>query len=168
MAAKRAAANVSLPEGFLYGADFLSASEEAELLRRISELAFQPFNFQGYVARRRIVEYGWEYDFTARKAAPAAPLPQFLFGLRDRAADFAGIKPEEIVEAVITEYPPGAPIGWKRVEGTGKTAPRGYLTVTFNCRTFRAVWSRPASKGRDSCIGRIDDPIVGDGRPLSR
>ena len=84
------------------------------MLGEIGRLEFQPFAFHGYVARRRIVEYGWEYDFGSRKTAPAAPIPEFLGAVRDRAAALAGVKPEELVEAVVTEYPPGAPIGWHR------------------------------------------------------
>ena len=34
--------------------------------------------------------------------------------LRDRSAALAEVAPTEIVEAVVTEYPPGAPIGWHR------------------------------------------------------
>jgi alkylated DNA repair dioxygenase AlkB len=41
-------------------------------------------------------------------------LPEFLLPLRDRSAAFADFPPDSLVEAVITEYPPGAPIGWHR------------------------------------------------------
>src|SRR4051812_32600933 len=103
-----------LPHGFLYQPEFLSAAEEAELLRTIQGLEFAAFDFHGYKARRRIVEYGWEYDFGSRKASVAKPIPEFLLPIRERVAAFAAIPAEEIVEAVITEYPPGAPIGWHR------------------------------------------------------
>jgi alkylated DNA repair dioxygenase AlkB len=105
---------VSLPEGFLYFPDFLAETEESELLRAISTLEFRPFDFHGYIARRRIVEYGWEYDFSSRKAAPAAAIPHFLSSIRERAATLASIEPDSFIEAVITDYPPGAPIGWHR------------------------------------------------------
>jgi alkylated DNA repair dioxygenase AlkB len=77
-------------------------------------LEFKPFDFHGYIARRRIVEYGWEYDFGTRKASTTQPLPVYLAPMRERVAAFAGLAPEAIVEAVVTEYPPGAPIGWHR------------------------------------------------------
>src|SRR5581483_8616138 len=105
---------VGLPNGFLYAPDFLTAGEEAELLSRFRELPFAPFDFHGYIAKRRIVEYGWEYDFGTRKATTAQPLPDYLIPLRERAAATAGIAPQDVVEAVVTEYPPGAPIGWHR------------------------------------------------------
>lgn len=104
----------TLPEGFIYQPDFLSDAEESELLRIVEGLDFAPFLFQGYTAKRRIVEYGFEYDFGTRKAAAARSIPDFLLPVRERAAVFAGIEPKQIVEAVVTEYPPGAPIGWHR------------------------------------------------------
>lgn len=103
-----------LPEGFLYQPDFLSPHEEADLLQIFSGLDFQAFDFQGYTARRRVIEYGYEYDFSSRRASPAPPIPRFLEGVRARAAEFAGVTAEDLLEAVITEYSPGAPIGWHR------------------------------------------------------
>lgn len=102
------------PSGFSYRPDFISEEEERDLLGRFATLDFQVFDFQGYIAKRRVIEYGWEYDFTARKANTTQPLPDFLISLRDRAADLAGVEREEIIEAVLTEYTPGSPIGWHR------------------------------------------------------
>ncbi len=114
MRAKTRSAAVPLPQGFVYEPDFLSEAEEAGLLGEIGRLEFQPFDFHGYIARRRIVEYGWEYDFGSRKTAVAAPMPEFMAPVHARSAEFAAVSPDELVEAVVTEYPPGAPIGWHR------------------------------------------------------
>ena len=114
MPRKQSSSTTELPEGFLYQRDFLSEREEAELLGIIQELPFEVFDFHGYKAKRRIVEYGWEYDFGSRKATTTRPIPEFLLALRERAAAFADLSPEDLVEAVVTEYPPGAPIGWHR------------------------------------------------------
>src|SRR3954468_1127992 len=103
-----------LPEGFLYNESFLSSAEQREVIENIRTLPFQPFDFHGYIAKRRIVEFGFEYDFSTRKATGAAPMPEFLLPLRDKAAAFACVRPEQLVEAVVTEYPAGAPIGWHR------------------------------------------------------
>lgn len=110
----RMLSNANAPQGFDYKPDFLSLQEESELLGRFSGLAFEPFDFHGYIAKRRIVEYGWEYDFGTRKANTAPEIPEFLVPIRARAAAFAEVRPDSLVEAVITEYPPGAPIGWHR------------------------------------------------------
>lgn len=106
--------DADLPEGFVYRPGFLCAEEEQQLLAEFAMLDFRAFEFQGYTAKRRIIEYGYEYDFSRRKASAAPPIPEFLFPFRDRAAVFAAVAPHEIVECVITEYPPGAPIGWHR------------------------------------------------------
>ena len=110
----RKATTDQLPEGFSYQPEFLAESEEIELLSRFAGLPFAPFEFQGYLAKRPIVQYGREYSFRTRRTTTAAPLPDFLAAVRDRAAGFADLTPEQLVEAVITEYPPGAPIGWHR------------------------------------------------------
>jgi alkylated DNA repair dioxygenase AlkB len=103
-----------LPEGFLYHANFLTEDEHTNLLGVFETLPFAPFDFHGYIAKRRIVEYGWEYDFGSRRAIATQPLPEFLMPFRDRAAPIAGLRSDELVEAVVTEYSPGAPIGWHR------------------------------------------------------
>lgn len=46
-----------LPDGFLYSPEFISSEEENELLRQIANLEFRAFDFHGYIAKRRIVEY---------------------------------------------------------------------------------------------------------------
>jgi alkylated DNA repair dioxygenase AlkB len=104
----------NLPEGLLYQPDFLSEAEEAELLRIFRELPFQAFDFHGYTARRRVLEFGLEYDFSTRRATPTESLPDFLIPVRERAAQFAGVSAAALVEGMVTEYSPGAPIGWHR------------------------------------------------------
>jgi alkylated DNA repair dioxygenase AlkB len=103
-----------LPEGLLYRPDFLTTQEETELLRIFSTLEFQAFDFHGYTAKRRVLEFGLEYDFTSRKATPTQSFPEFLAAIRERAAAFAELPPASLVEGMVSEYPPGAPIGWHR------------------------------------------------------
>jgi alkylated DNA repair dioxygenase AlkB len=104
----------AFPEGFAHLSDFLSLSEEADLINRFRELDFRAFDFHGYIAKRRIVEYGIEYDFSARRASATRPIPSFLDSYKSRAAEWAALHPDEIVEAVITEYSEGSPMGWHR------------------------------------------------------
>jgi alkylated DNA repair dioxygenase AlkB len=104
----------NLPEGLLYQPDFLSEAEEADLMNIFRELPFQAFDFHGYTARRRVLEFGLEYDFTTRRATPTQSFPEFLSPVRQRAAQFAGISAAALVEGMVTEYSPGAPIGWHR------------------------------------------------------
>jgi alkylated DNA repair dioxygenase AlkB len=105
---------VVLPEGFTYQPAFISQFEETELLRRIEHENFEAFDFHGYTAKRRTVEYGLEYDFGTRRATATRSFPEFLLPLRERAAAFAGLASNALVEGMILQYPPGAPIGWHR------------------------------------------------------
>jgi alkylated DNA repair dioxygenase AlkB len=104
----------NLPEGLLYQPDFLSEVEEVHLINIFRELPFQAFDFHGYTARRRVLEFGLEYDFTTRRATPTQSFPEFLSPMRERAAQFAGVSAATLVEGMVTEYSPGAPIGWHR------------------------------------------------------
>ena len=103
-----------LPEGFVYAANFLSSDEENELIAAFDRLTFQPFEFHGYTAKREIIEYGFHYDFEGRSTSEAAPVPAYLLPARAKAGAFAEVPAEDLVEAIITRYPPGAPIGWHR------------------------------------------------------
>jgi alkylated DNA repair dioxygenase AlkB len=104
----------ALPAGFSYYPEFISDEEQAELVGTIERLAFEPFRFQGYTAKREVIAYGWDYDFTSRKANETEGLPDFLLPLRDKAAATLTINPQDFVEALVTKYPPGAQIGWHR------------------------------------------------------
>jgi DNA oxidative demethylase len=102
------------PEGFRYWADLVSSSEEAALLARLAELPFEPFQFHGYEGRRRVVSFGWRYDFNGPGLTAAEPMPPWLLPVRDRAAAFADLPPEAFAHVLINEYREGAPIGWHR------------------------------------------------------
>lgn len=104
----------NLPEGFLYHEEFLDQSEEGKLLEVFSGLRFETFEYRGFTAKRRVIAWGWSYDFNTNELSKAKEIPKFLLPVRDRAAQIAGIGPEELVEALLTEYPPGAPINWHR------------------------------------------------------
>ena len=55
-----------------------TCTKTVNLLHDVGALPFEAFNFQGYIAKRRIVEYGWEYDFATRNATATKPMPDFL------------------------------------------------------------------------------------------
>jgi alkylated DNA repair dioxygenase AlkB len=106
--------SAELPEGFHYQPGFISTDEERDLLERIGALQFGDVRMHGVVARRRIVQYGHNYSFDSARVSAGADVPDFLRPLRARVAQFAGRAPEQFSEVLITEYPPGAPIGWHR------------------------------------------------------
>ncbi len=104
----------SLPGGFVYKPEFLSSQEEIELLEAVKGEPFDAMDFHGYTAKRRIMEYGLEYDFGSRRTNATRTFPPFLLPIRERAARFAEVGSIELAEGLIIEYPPGAPIGWHR------------------------------------------------------
>ena len=107
-------APAALPEGFRYQPAVIGAEEERALLDRVRELPFRDFEFHGYVGKRRVVSYGWQYDFNERLLRKADDMPPFLLALRETAAAFAGLEPEALQHVLVTEYGEGAGIGWHR------------------------------------------------------
>ena len=104
----------TMPEGFSYRADLLSPDEERELAARFADLPFREFEFHGYVGKRRVVSYGWRYDFNDGKLRRTEDIPEFLLSSRDKAAAFARLDPADLQHVLVTEYRPGAAIGWHR------------------------------------------------------
>jgi alkylated DNA repair dioxygenase AlkB len=104
----------AVPAGFLYRPDVISAAEEAELLPRVRALDYRTIEMRGQVARRRSVHFGWLYGYETWRIEPGPPMPDALMLLRARAAALGGVEPESLVEALVTEYPVGAGIGWHR------------------------------------------------------
>ena len=102
------------PQGFAYRPDFLEPAEEQELALRIAELPFEPFAFHGFLGKRRIVSFGWQYVFDGSGLKRTEDIPPFLLPLRARAAAFAGLPPEQMQHVLVTEYAPGAGIGWHK------------------------------------------------------
>ena len=100
--------------GFRYEAGVLDQSDEQALLPHLRTLPFREFEFHGYTGKRRVVSFGWKYEFSGEKLVKADDIPDFLLPLRARAASFAGLEPEAFQAALVTEYGPGAGIGWHR------------------------------------------------------
>jgi alkylated DNA repair dioxygenase AlkB len=108
------AAEALRPDGFRYHAHLIDAEEERALAAEIARLPFKPFEFQGYLARRRVASFGFRYDYGRRALETAPELPPFLLDLRRKVAAFAGHAPESFRQILVTEYAPGAGIGWHR------------------------------------------------------
>jgi alkylated DNA repair dioxygenase AlkB len=102
------------PEGFRYEPDVISVLEEQELLLHVRALPFREFEFHGFTGKRRVVSFGWKYDFSERKLHQAEEIPDFLLKTRECAASFAGLEPADLQQALVTEYDTGAAIGWHR------------------------------------------------------
>jgi alkylated DNA repair protein (DNA oxidative demethylase) len=54
------------------------------------------------------------YDFADASIGPTYPIPGWLLPFREKAARFAGLRPDDLVQASLIRYDPGAGIGWHR------------------------------------------------------
>ena len=104
----------AVPDGFEYRDDFISQAEERSMLDVIEPLPFAHVVMRGVVAKRRTAHFGWTYGYYSRRTGAGPPLPSFLVPVRAQFAEWAGIDAELFVEALVTEYPPVATIGWHR------------------------------------------------------
>lgn len=95
-------------------AELISAAEEQELIARIDAAGLAPFRFQGWTGKRLTASFGWRYDFDDASFRETEPVPAWLQSLRDKAAHFAGLAPDALVQVLLTRYDAGAGIGWHR------------------------------------------------------
>jgi alkylated DNA repair dioxygenase AlkB len=102
-----------MPEGFAYQPELISKAEERELIERIRGLPFKEFQFQGFVGKRRVVSFGWRYDFNERVLLEERQIPDFLLPVRAAVATFAALEPGDLRQILVTEYD-RASIGWHR------------------------------------------------------
>jgi alkylated DNA repair dioxygenase AlkB len=102
------------PPGFVYRPDFVDETEERELVAALRGLEFSDVRMRGAIARRRTAHFGWLYGYETWRIAPGPPIPGFLLPVRERVGALAGVAPEALVEVLLTDYRPGAGIGWHR------------------------------------------------------
>src|SRR3954465_11835650 len=93
----------ALPAGLRYATDLLSPEEERALVERFAELPFKTFEFQGFLGKRRVISFGWRYDFNLMRVERTEVMPDFLWPLRERAARFAGLEPAALQHVLLTE-----------------------------------------------------------------
>ncbi len=102
------------PPGFVYRPEFVSEAEEDTLVEGIRGVEFSEVKMRGAVARRRTAHFGWLYGYETWRIEPGPPIPEFLLPLRERVGKLAGVAADALVEVLLTEYQPGAGIGWHR------------------------------------------------------
>ena len=101
-----------LPDGFRYLADVLSVAEEQDLIHRFQDLPLQKFEFQGYLANRRIHTFGRSYVFAGQRPREDASIPDYLLPLMKIAGEISGRPADAFEQVMVSEYPVGAGIGW--------------------------------------------------------
>jgi len=100
--------------GFDSSDDSVTLAEEAALIAGIDSVPLAPFKFQGWLGKRLTASFGWRYDFEDASFRETSPIPDWLLPVRARAAGFAGLAADDLVQALLTRYDPGAGIGWHR------------------------------------------------------
>ncbi len=106
--------STDLVPGFLYYPDFITESEECDLLGVIKSIPLHSFVFQGYEAKRRVESFGYDYSFEDNRLRQGKEIPTEFQQLVRRVASSLAIDPSEIRELLVTEYPIGAQINWHR------------------------------------------------------
>ncbi len=95
-------------------ADLIDTDEERTLIASINETDLTPFRFQGWEGKRLTTSFGWSYDFEVGRPVEAPPIPNWLTPIRDRAAAFAGLDADALIQVLLIRYDAGAGIGWHR------------------------------------------------------
>ena len=100
--------------GLDYSDAFVGEGEKRALIGRIDDAGLSPFRFQQWTGKRLTHSFGCSYDFGTGRFARADPLPDWLAPLKTRAAHFADLDPDDLVQALLIRYDPGAGIGWHK------------------------------------------------------
>lgn len=134
-----------VPQGLRYQRALISRNDEMALVEHVRRLPFREFEFHQYLGKRRIVSFGWKYDFSSQRLQKAEEIPDYLLSLRSLAALFANLDAEAFEQVLVTEYADGAGIGWHRdkavfgqVIGISLLAP---CTLRFR-RKVGSTWER--------------------------
>jgi DNA oxidative demethylase len=101
-------------EGLSYREDFVSPAEERALLELFEAMEFRTLTMRGQTARRTVRHFGLGYEYESGELASTDPLPEAMLPLRDRCAGLMERAPEDLVQTLVSRYPPGAGIGWHR------------------------------------------------------
>lgn len=104
----------ALPEGFRYRANLITPDEEQDLVALFAPLPFKPYEHQGYLGNRRVAAFGWRRGDDGAMVETGEGVPDFLQPLLAKVAAFTDLPVGSFRHALVTEYAPGAGIGWHR------------------------------------------------------
>src|SRR5215510_5849106 len=71
--------SAKVPDGFIYQENFISESEESELIREIQTIQLTPFKYYQFTGKRRTATFGWQYEFGSSEITTAPDVPAFLY-----------------------------------------------------------------------------------------
>jgi alkylated DNA repair dioxygenase AlkB len=106
--------DASGPEGLTYRPEFITRAEEAELIARVRQLPLTPFQFGPFEGKRRVVSFGWHYDFSRQRLEEAEPFPEWIMPVIRAIERATALDDGAIRHVLFTEYEPGTGIGWHR------------------------------------------------------
>lgn len=100
---------VSLPPGMRYFYDIISQSYEHDLVTYIANLPLKAFEFSGgFKGNRRVMSFGWRYDYDTYQLRKATPISAELADMRRVVASRFNVPIKDLKQALVTEYAPGA------------------------------------------------------------
>ena len=102
------------PLGLAYQEEFITKREERDLIDLILSLPLRQAIYKQYTARRRVLSFGWSYDYDANALIDAPDIPAEFDFLRKRVAAWTGVADHAFAQLLIADYPPGTPLGWHR------------------------------------------------------
>jgi alkylated DNA repair dioxygenase AlkB len=105
---------MTLPQGLVHVPGFLTDAEERGGLAVLATFELHPYVLHDTPSRRLVRSFGLARVAGAYDVSQAAPIPAELEWLRQRCAGLMGREPEELVQLLVSRYPPGAGIGWHR------------------------------------------------------
>lgn len=108
------AAPAATPEGFLYQSGLIDAAQECALISELERLSFTAFQFHGFEGKRRVVSFGWRYDFNGGGLQESGGIPSFLLPVRQSAAASFKLDASALQQVLLTHYPAGATLGWHK------------------------------------------------------
>lgn len=98
---------IAAPPGLKMAYNVISADEEKSLIAEIEATGLPPFAHDPGNPRCTKT-FGWDYGWPDEAISPCEPLPAWLKGVRDLAADLAEVLPDHLIQGQIIRYEPGA------------------------------------------------------------
>jgi len=106
--------DLPLLPGLQLADDVITPAEEQVLIACIDAAKLTPFQFGNYQGKRLTRSFGAHYDFGRQRLQETEAVPKWLLPLRQRAAAFAGLQPDDLGHVLLIRYDPGTGIGWHK------------------------------------------------------
>jgi alkylated DNA repair dioxygenase AlkB len=104
----------NLPAGFHYYPDFITEQEEMELAEIIWQYQLKTVIFRGFEAKRKVVNFGYDYHFDKGMITKGNQIPKELEAICSKVSDKLNFSSDELKTILVTKYPVGSVINWHR------------------------------------------------------